>query len=344
MNIKQLTKEDIIGLAITHESDIPDVEPVITVGDCYFATKGGLSMVTGKTGSGKTTILRVMLSLTLSNPGHPQNFESLNMRAIPANGRFVFFLNTEMSDSSTKRKIHDGVLKDLGVKETPKNFRTISLIGYSPEERRAFISHLFEVVPDIHLLIIDGGADTVNSVNEEIQAVQAIEELNKIANNYQTTIINVVHENKGNGLTRGHYGQHCERKATGIISVKYDTGKKLFVISSVKSRETAQFQDVCFAFDERGALYQTGPASAAQRMEEAKENELLSLVLNGFKVKERWKLSEFKKWVAGQTEMSEKTAGRRVEEMFTAVYITTDGTGYIKSLVPVEDPIQLELV
>lgn len=301
-------------------------------------------MVTGKTGSGKTTILRVMLSLTLSNPGNPQNFESLNMKAIPANGRHVFYLNTEMSDSSTKRKIHDGVLKDIGVKETPENFRTISLVGYSPEERRTFISHLFEVVPDIHLLIIDGGADTVNSVNEEIQSVQAIEELNRIANKYQTTIINVVHENKGNGLTRGHYGQHCERKATGIISVKHDTGKNLYVISSVKSRETARFQEVCFAFDERGALYQHNQEAAAQIRAESKEDDLKALVLECFVDREKWLRADLVKHIAALEDVSTRNGQVRVKNMIEKAYVTIEALKYIKCLLPIERAIQQSFV
>ena len=104
-----------------------------------------------------------------------------------------------MPDSSLKRRVHDAVFHDLDLKHTPPNFKTLQLIDHSYEERKEFISKILELYPDTHLLLIDGGADTVSSVNEEKQSVDAIEELNQLANRYKTTIINVVHENKGNG-------------------------------------------------------------------------------------------------------------------------------------------------
>lgn len=336
--IKQLTREDIEGLNITHKSDIPPLEPIITVDGKIYAFKGGLSMVTGKTGSGKSTVLRLFISLALLQTPGQKTFEDLTFDVTPANGKPVIYLNTEMPDSSLKRRVHDAVLHDLDLKHTPPNFKTLQLIDHSYEERKEFISKILELYPDTHLLLIDGGADTVSSVNEEKQSVDAIEELNQLANRYKTTIINVVHENKGNGLSRGHYGQHSERKSSGVMSVEYDKKAKMFNIKSVKIREMSDFDTISFQYDERGNIMQTSATTASQRMNEAKEDDLLALVLDGFKVKERWKLSEFKKWIAERTKMSPKTGGRRVDEMFTAAYITTDGTGYIKSLVPVETP------
>lgn len=336
MDINKLSKEDILGMSIDHTSQIPDVEPIIKIDNSYFATKGGLSMITGVTGSGKSSILRVMIASVLCGQNKPKHFDNLGIESQPANGKLVIYLNTEMSDSSTKKKIHDAVLNDLRLTKTPENFKVISLLRNTPEERRNYIKRIFEVLKDIHLLVIDGGADTVNSVNDEVISVAAIEELNRLANEHSTTIINVVHENKGNGQTRGHYGQHCERKATGIMSVKFDKAKKLFVASSGKIRETAQFEDFYFAFDEKGNLFQASAPTAAQRQNEAKTNDLLSLVIDGFKINERWKESEYKKWIAKQIKMSDKTGERRIKEMFEANYITTDGSGYLKCLVPLE--------
>ena len=336
MEINQLSKTDILGMSMSHTSQIPEVEPVIKIGDSYFATKGGLSMITGVTGSGKSSILRVILSSVLCTPQQAKGFDSLGIAAEPANGRYVIYINTEMSDSSTKKKIHDAVLSDLRLTETPECFKVISLVNYTPEQRRQYINRIFEVVPDIHLLVIDGGADTINSVNDEVQSIAAVEELNRLANQYHTTIINVVHENRGNGLTRGHYGQHCERKATGILTVKFDRGKKLFTASCGKSRETAQFEDFYFAFDEKGSLYQASVPTAAQRQNEAQKDDLLALVISGFQIQDRWKASEYKKWIADQIKMSPKTASRKVDEMFQRGFIDTDGPGYYKCQVPLE--------
>lgn len=342
MDVKSFSKEDISKLRITHKSKITPLQPIITIANSLFAIKGGLSMVTGKTGSGKSSVLRVILSLTLMDSDPPKWFDNLGIVATPAKGKPVIYLNTEMPDSSLFKKIHNEVLKDIQATSTPDNFIIIQALGCSPEERKTWISHLLETYPDTHLLIIDGGADTVTSVNDEPKSIEAIEELNQLANEYQTTIVNVVHENKGNGLTRGHYGQQGERKATGIISIKFE--KRLFIISCVKSRETAPFEDIRFMFDEKGNICQADPATIQQRQEEAKENQVLALVLDGFKLKPRWKVSEYKKWIAEKIKMDVKTGGRRVDEMFTANYITTDGPGYIKSLLPVEDPAQLEIV
>lgn len=342
MSVRPFTKEDVLKYSITHKSKIAPLQPIITIENSLFAIKGGLSMVTGKTGSGKTSVLRLLLSLALMDAPPPKWFDSLGIVATPANGKPVIYLNTEMPDGSLKKKVHDAVLKDIQATDTPANFIMIQAIAFSPDDRKRWISDLLSLYPDTHLFIIDGGADTVTSVNDEPKSIEAIEELNRLANEYQTTIINVVHENKGNGLTRGHYGQHCERKATGIISIKYE--KRLFTISNVKSRETAPFDDIRFMFDENGNVCQASPATIQQRQEEAKENQLMSLVLDGFRLKPRWKKADFARWIAEQTNASDKTGSRRIDDMFEAAYITTDGTGYIKSLLPTEETPELELI
>jgi len=337
MAIKAYTLQDIACFSITHETDIVPSEPVITIDGSIFAIKGGVSMVTGKTGSGKTTVLRTILTQALCDHNKSFSFDTLNIHVQPADGRPVIFLNTEMPNASLKHKVHDAVLWDLGVDETPENFIVVQAISHSFEERRQIIRDLFQLYPDMFMLVIDGGADTVPSVNDEIKSVEAIEELNKLANEFNTTVINVVHENKGNGLTRGHYGQHCERKSTGVISVRFDSSRRCFIISATKIRESAPFSAIEFEFAPNGRICQLSPATAIQRKLEAKTDDLLCLVIDCFKdesghtIKERALVAK----IMGVGKLKETTARRRKEEMYERNMIALVNGNY-KCLIPIE--------
>lgn len=347
LKINSLSKDDVLGMSINHESEIPDVVPIISIDNCYFAVKGGLSIVAGTTGSGKSTILRRFMSLALSKDETNISFDPLNFKVTYAGSSFVIYINTEMSDSSVKKKIHDAVLADLNLKITPSNLAVISLVSFTPNERKQYIKHIFQVVPNIHLLIIDGGADTVNSVNDEITTVDAIEELNRLANEYNTTIINVIHENKGNGNTRGHYGQQAERKATGVMSIAYEKTKRSHCIRCIKSRETGHFKDVWFAFDEFGSIYQDSPKPYPPTNESTKSDNVYQLALMAYSKQPVWVEKELHAFLTSyyhqnfakpdaKIDSCKKTITRYISTMYEKAYLTGDGKGKIRFIIPID--------
>ena len=330
-NQDEFDDDFIESLRITHKSDIPPLEPIVSINDSIFAIRGGVSMVTGKRGSGKTTILKRIVTLALME-SVPDWYDSIGIKTARANGKPIFYINTETPTANLK-KSHDEILKDLQLSETPQNLYILNALRKTYQYRNALIKRIFRKHPDTFLILIDGGADTVDSVNNEIASVEAIESLIKLSDEHQSTIINVVHENSGNGQTRGHYGQHCERKATGVVSVSYNKQNAAFTMEAMKIRESAPFKSVSFAYNKQsGNIEQISTTTDPQLRDKAKTDSLLDLVHTCFKDQKRYKRAELVKLISKIENVSEKTGTRRVSDMFTKNYITSDGVDYVVCL------------
>ena len=326
------------SLTITHKSDIPPIEPTISIDDGIFAIRGGVSMVTGKRGSGKTTVIKRIITLALME-SVPNWYDPIGIKTAKANGRPIFYINTETPSPNVK-KSHDEILKDLGLTKTPSNLHIVNSLRLESEDRNELIKSIFLLYPDLFLMVIDGGADTVDSVNDERASVQAIELLIKLADHYQSTIVNVVHENSGNGQTRGHYGQHCERKSTGVMSVSFDKKNMTFTMEAMKTRESAPFKSVSFAYNKQsGNIEQISTATDPQLKDRVKTDSLLELVHTCFKNKKRHKRADLVKLITQIKNVNERTSSRRVSDMFTQNYIKSDGVGYVVCLaqIPADD-------
>lgn len=341
--ISTLTKEDIINMSLNHNTIVPDIQPIVTIGDCIFAAKGSFSLIVGTTGTGKSTIIRKMIVATLIDQYPNSNTDTIGIQASPAGNDYVIYINTEMSNTSTMRKIHNAVLKDLGIREKPSNFLVLNLIANSPSGRRAIIRQTFEMFPNIHLLIIDGGADTVSSVNDEVGSNEACEELNIIANKNNTAIINVIHVNKGNGLTRGHYGQAFERKAFGIMVCTYDANTKTHGAHCNKARESAYFENIGYRYDEYGDIYQVDKESMIMLKKDSEPQVLKQLVEDCFKDREIWKRSELVKYIADVLEINVNNARTRVTKMIEKAYIRIEEKN-VRCLLPIERSTQAVFV
>lgn len=321
-------------LSITDKSQIEPIEPIITIDGSNFAIRSGMSVLNGKKGSGKSTVLRIMMTLALLKE-KPNWFDDLTIEVKPANGKTVIYINTEMPDSLVK-EMHDQILKDLGVSETPTNFIVLDFLGLDVHRRASAINDLFKVYDDIHLIFIDGGADTLEGVNEETTSIKSVETLIKLAQSHQTCIVNVIHLNQGNGETRGHYGQHSERKASGIATVKFDESKEVFEIKyGGKSRGTKMFKPVHFGYIDKNRVQRITPDTTAQIVKKAKNDSLLELVITCFKDRERIERSELTKLIADITNTSIKTGQTRLNQMLAANHVKIDEKKYVVCLVPI---------
>lgn len=340
---QQVEKEKLLNffnnLTINDKSTIEPIEPIITIDSSNFAIKAGVSVLNGKKGSGKSTVLRVMITLALMNE-KPNWFDDLTINVKPAQNKPVIYINTEMPDSLVK-DMHDQILKDLNVKETPKNFKVLDFLGLDIERRQSAISDLFKVYDDIHLIFIDGGADTLEGVNDETSSIKAVETLIKLAQTHQTSIINVIHLNQGNGETRGHYGQQSERKASGIATVKFDESKEVFEIKyGGKSRGTKMFKPIHFAYIDKNRVQRITPDTTATIIKKVKEDSLLQLVHTCFKDRKRIKRDELTKLISNITSTSIKTGQNKLNDMLVRNLVTIDEQKYVVCLTQIPENSQ----
>lgn len=248
----QAFDEELQKFLITSKTEAKEIEPVITISDSVFAIKGGLSMITGLPKGGKTTVVKIMVETAYMDSIY-NGYDCLNIRTVHEPDKSVIYVNTEMTDADMV-KFRNQICKHLQVDTMPETFHIFHFLTLSPQKRMQLIEKAVEQAGNANLLLIDGYADLVGSVNEEKECNDVVQKLQNIAQKYQIAVVGVIHENRGNQNTRGHIGQQLERKCVSSISVKKIREKKLFEIKSNMTRHSEDFEPIHYHYNSEGRL------------------------------------------------------------------------------------------
>jgi hypothetical protein len=251
-NIQKSKFGDLEKYLITSKTEAEPIEPLIKIENTYFATKGGISLLTGVQKSGKTTAIKIMIE-TAFMPQILDGYDNLGIRSTVKNEKSVIYINTEMTNSDMVA-FRDKICKNLQVQELPENLHLFHFLTLSPKDRLRLLEQVLECSKDANLVFIDGLADLVNSVNDESECNLVIQALQNFASNYNVAIIGVIHENRGNKNSRGHLGQQAERKCIASVSVSKNKAKKFFTITSSLVRHSDDFDDINYHYNEHGRL------------------------------------------------------------------------------------------
>lgn len=252
LNPNNIFDEALQKFLITSKTEAKEIEPVITISDSVFATKGGISMITGLPKGGKTTVVKIMIETAFMQQIY-EGYDCLNIRTAYEPEKSVMYINTEMTDSDMI-KLRNQICKHLQVDTMPNNLHIFHLLTLQPKQRLQVIRKAVEQAGNVSLLLIDGYADLVASVNEEKECNEVVQELQNIAQEFGLAIVGVIHENRGNQNTRGHIGQQLERKCVASISVKKIREKKIFEIKSNMMRHSDDFELINYHYNSDGRL------------------------------------------------------------------------------------------
>ena len=174
-------------------------------------TRGELTLITGVKKTFKTHIYQEVLKSTLIH-GNTM-FEA-------APGLNVLVLDTEQPPSRLQEQ-YSAMLSAVGLpaSATPSQFRMFYLLGYSPQE---MIVTLLESTNEYHpdIVIIDGIADFVDDINSYSQCAQLVTTLQKLAMEYDCSVVPIIHQNPGSKKERGHLGTILGNKTAGYISLE----------------------------------------------------------------------------------------------------------------------------
>ena len=192
-------KQSLIDLSI----DVPEPVPVLKIGDKVVFTRGSISTIGGMQKSRKTYLVALFAFDFLSFSGDDK----------------VLIVDTEMAKAYTykaARRIHQMMKWDE--RQNHERLVVLSLDEDSPDER---IAKLKEAVVDIRprLVFLDGIADLVTSVNDDIKATEIVQTLRNLCGRLDCHICCILHFNRGNGQLRGHVGSEVLRKSETIITI-----------------------------------------------------------------------------------------------------------------------------
>jgi energy-coupling factor transporter ATP-binding protein EcfA2 len=214
-------------------------EPLISINDVTIGTEGNLLCITGAEGSGKTNYLGGILSGAIKPLGATIDTLGTIIRA-NTKERAVLLYDTEQSEYQLYKNV-SYILKRAGRTRPPDYYKAICLMGISRNERMNLIlesmdSYYYQY-GGIHMVVIDGIADLIGSVNDEESSVKLIEELFRISAIYKTCIVCVLHMTPSGMKLRGHLGSEVQRKAAGILMVEKDDKQNCSVVKALKVRD-----------------------------------------------------------------------------------------------------------
>lgn len=210
-------------------------------------TLGNFSSIIGKGKSKKSMFVAILLAAAAKNDLIYKKFKG----HLPVGKKFVLYFDTEQSRFDC---VVNGKRVESIMGEKRENFGIFNLREYTPNERCELIGFALEKLKsNLGFVVIDGIADLVNSINDEVEASKVVSLLMKWSKVYKCHIVTVIHQNKGDNYATGHLGSAILKKAEAIISVTKDAGdKSLSKVSCDMIRGVADFNDFEMKINDEG--------------------------------------------------------------------------------------------
>lgn len=208
-------------LRITKEREIEKPVPTFFICDAPFAVSGNISSISAQVKAGKTAIRQTMLTAATSPTGKVEDFPEIT--AEPNFNRYAIIdIDTEQSEADHQYLI-DTALRRNKITETPENllsynFRRLSLADYKTT-LKGICEAAKRQFNGVYIIIVDGGADFLTSVNDEKESRQLIEFLTHLSIEYACPVVVVIHQNPGSEKERGHFGSDIQRKCFALVSI-----------------------------------------------------------------------------------------------------------------------------
>ena len=240
--IEQLEK-----LRITSGSEIPPHEFLYTWNGVPCYARGELVAVTGKAKSGKT-YLNSLLMAAAGNEG-----DVLGLKRIREKPLRVVWIDTEQSADSTHEILRDRIGAMMGVEASEEAYHVFNLRQIRWQDRMTLVLAAIAIcMPD--LVIFDGIRDVVGDINNYEEAQNTIGQLLKVASEYKTCIVCVLHQNKAaeDKTLRGALGTELQNKSFETYECKKDPETRIFSIQQTATRKYDMPNKIQFCVDKEG--------------------------------------------------------------------------------------------
>ncbi|WP_159467788.1 AAA family ATPase [Dyadobacter sp. 3J3] len=210
-----------------------------------ISSLGNLTTIIGKPKSRKSFLITMLVAAALK-PGGVGPFRG----ALPEGKKRVAVFDTEQGRYHVQKmaKRICGLTGD----PDPKYLEVYSLRKYSPKERVAIIRDYIYNTDDLGLIVIDGIRDLMRDVNDPGESMDLVSLLLKWSDERQIHILNVLHQNKGDGNARGHLGGEMVNRSEFTLSVAIDTRNPDYSITKTEFGREIHPDPITFTIDESG--------------------------------------------------------------------------------------------
>lgn len=202
--------EDVLSKRIRSTDDIKQNYYLLKIDNTNKFSKGNISGWIGLAKSKKTFALTMFVAALV---GCLRLFNKFNANA-KSN---VLYIDTEQSPSDVQR-----VTKRVkSIVKSEDGLYMYGLRPLSPKHRIDAIELLLKE-HEVDVLVIDGVRDLLMDINNAVESTEVMTLLMKWSFDYDIHIATVLHQNKGDGNSRGHIGTELNNKAETILRVTKD--------------------------------------------------------------------------------------------------------------------------
>lgn len=209
----KISLEEIEKYRIRPSDEIPKPDVVMAISGKIISTRKNIFGITGKAKVGKS-FLMALLNAAVLRKGEYGVISSY----LPKGKDKIIYIDTEQSDYHVSLALKR-------IKDMVEDYKIDNLIMYAfdavpTDTRRAYTDFLINNTEGVGLAIIDGIADLVKSVNDEIVAADMVDSLRRWATVNDIAIGYVLHQNPSeNSKMRGHLGTVLMNKSETVIQI-----------------------------------------------------------------------------------------------------------------------------
>ncbi len=196
-------------LEIHFSDQIQEPDPILKQGDALLMSRGNISFIKGKAKARKSFLSSIFVTSFFGN-------DSFGLQSGSPDGK-VLFIDSEQANSHV-HKVLRRIYKLCNWSIENSRLKVLALREYSFKERQIILEKAIkDYRPD--LIILDGAVDIIGDFNSAEESKQVIGLLMKLSTEYNCHICGVLHEGKGNGELRGHYGAEALNKGETVFEV-----------------------------------------------------------------------------------------------------------------------------
>ena len=192
-----------------------EIEPeqvVISIQGKNVGSIGNAVVITGKPKSRKSVVAHSILASAISN----QPILGIECN-LPEADSDVVLIDTEQAKHDLYRSLQR--MKSLtGKNELPNNLKVYSFRKLDANGIKTGINQILEN-KSVRLIIIDGGLDLINNMNDIPESKQTIDFIKNILDNNSVCLVMIIHQSKSTNFTIGHFGSFMDRFAQSVIEV-----------------------------------------------------------------------------------------------------------------------------
>jgi KaiC/GvpD/RAD55 family RecA-like ATPase len=214
---------------------LPDEKIIISIQGKTILTEKNVAVISGKPKSRKSVVAHSIIAAGLTNKpilGIETNTQ-----------KNIVLIDTEQSQHDLKRSL----MRMCSIAELstiPDRLKIYSVRQLNTDQIQQLLINI-SGNPDNGLIIIDGGLDLINNMNDVEESKSVINLIKQILVKQNIGIVLIIHQAKSTNFTIGHFGSYFDRFAQSVIDVaKQDDGSSK--LSSAMMRSDPDFQPYQF--------------------------------------------------------------------------------------------------